>query len=161
MDEKKSCAFQMNTGNRNDKFYNTFVVSLPLSLNLYEKGTADKIKHLFEKLVQMYMPFGGVYFKQSVISKIRKFFKRELPTTIHWMNYWSEGILCEIGMERIQKIINEYPGISFSKGVLSIRDTALNIEKEDIKFHSELQKQLFLKRNVFLGIYNNMAVRLL
>lgn len=74
------------------------------------------------------------------------------------MNYWSEGILCEIGMERIQKIINEYPGISFSKGVLSIRDTALNIEKEDIKFHSELQKQLFLKRNVFLGIYNIIRI---
>ena len=158
MDEKKSCAFQMNTGNRNDKFYNTFVVSLPLSLNLYEKGTADKIKHLFEKLVQMYMPFWGCISNKALSRKYGSFLNGELPTTIHWMNYWSEGILCEIGMERIQKIINEYPGISFSKGVLSIRDTALNIEKEDIKFHSELQKQLFLKRDVFLGIYNIIRI---
>ncbi len=119
---------------------------LRIKLNIYLKNLYRCICHL-----------GGISNK-ALSRKYGSFLNGELPTTIHWMNYWSEGILCEIGMERIQKIINEYPGISFSKGVLSIRDTALNIEKEDIKFHSELQKQLFLKRNVFLGIYNIIRI---
>lgn len=59
MDEKKSCAFQMNVGNKNNKFYNTFIIDLPLSLNLYDKKIADTIRNLFEKLVKSYMPYWG------------------------------------------------------------------------------------------------------
>ena len=47
-------------------------------------------------------------------------------------------------MERIQKIVDGNSAIIFQKGILSIKDTALDVDKaEDIIFHDELQKHLF------------------
>ena len=43
MDEDNSCGFRVRAGNKIDKFYNTFIVNLPLALNLYDKKTADMI----------------------------------------------------------------------------------------------------------------------
>lgn len=69
-----------------------------------------------------------------------------MPTTVHWMNYWSESIIKAVGMEKIQKTVEENSIISFQKGILSIRDTALDVNKEeDLRFHDELQKQLGLR----------------
>lgn len=39
-DENASCAFLMSVGNKNDKFYNTFIIDLPLSWNLCDKNAA-------------------------------------------------------------------------------------------------------------------------
>lgn len=57
-----------------------------------------------------------------------------MPTTIHWVNYWSEDIVNEIGMERIQRIqriLEKKPEISFRQGILLMKETALDINKED------------------------------
>ena len=46
MDEEDSCTFQMRAGNKNEKFFNTLIVNLPLSLNLYDEKTAEEISNL-------------------------------------------------------------------------------------------------------------------
>lgn len=49
-----------------------------------------------------------------------------------------------IGMEKIHRIMNETPVISFQNGILTIKDTALDLDKEDdVRYHGELQKQFF------------------
>lgn len=145
MDEKKSCAFQMNVGNKNNKFYNTFIIDLPLSLNLYDKKIADTIRNLFEKLVKSYMPYWGCISNKVLSRKYGKFLEGNRPTTVHWMNYWSEDIIEMIGMEKIQKMVDRSSIISFQKGVLSIKDTAFDVDKEeDLKYHDELQNYLFM-----------------
>ena len=144
MDEKDSCVFQMIVGNKNDKFYNTLIINLPLSLNLYDKETADIIRLLFEKLVSSYMPYWGCISNKALSRKYGKYLEGNIPTKVHWINYWSEDIIGEIGMERIQKIVDGNSAIIFQKGILSIKDTALDVDKaEDIIFHDELQKHLF------------------
>lgn len=145
MDEEDSCTFQMRAGNKNEKFFNTLIVNLPLSLNLYDEKMAGKISNLFEKLVQAYMPYWGCVSNKVLSRKYGQYLEENLPTTIHWINYWSEDITSAIGMEKIHKIIDKYPIISFKKGILSINDTALDVDKEDdIRFHDNLQKQLLL-----------------
>ena len=48
-------------------------------------------------------------------------------------------------MEKVQKIVDVNPTISFENGILLIKNTAFNTENDDdMKFHEELQKQLFL-----------------
>lgn len=148
MNEKDSCAFQMNVGNKNDKFYNTFIMDLPLSCNLYNKKTADTIRNLFEKLVQSFIPFWGCISNKILSRKYGKLLEGNLPTTVHWMNYWSEDIIRTIGMEKIQEMVDENSGFSFHKGILTIKDTAFDVDnEEDLKFQAGLQKYLFSADN--------------
>lgn len=146
MNENDSCAFQMKVGNKNDKFYNTLIINLPLSLSLYDEKTADMIRILFEKLTQVYIPYWGCISNKALSRKYGKYLEGNLPTTVHWMNYWSEDIINTIGIRKIQKVVDENSMVSFQKNILTIQDVALDIEKEDdVRFHDRLQKQLFLQ----------------
>ena len=145
LNEQNSCGFEIITGNKNEKFYNVLIVKLPLSYNLYEKETAAIIRDLFEKLVQVYKPFWGCISNRALSRKYGKLLEGNLPTTVHWINYWSEDIICTIGMDKIQNVVDENITVSFKRGIFSINETALDIEKEeDIRYHDLLQKQLFL-----------------
>lgn len=145
LSEQNSCGFEIIAGNKNEKFYNVLIINLPLSLNLYDKQTADMIKNLFERLVSSYMPFWGCISNKVLSQKYGKYLEGNLPTTVHWMNYWSEDIIYTIGMEKIQNVVGKNSEISFKSGILSIKETALNVGKEDdIRYHGSLQKQLFL-----------------
>ena len=95
-------------------------------------------------MYESYMPYWGCISNKALSRKYGKYLEGNLPTTVHWINYWSEDIIGEIGMERIQKIVDGNSAIIFQKGILSIKDTALDVDKaEDIIFHDELQKHLF------------------
>ena len=141
--EENSCGFQMSTGNKNGKFFNTLIIHLPLSINLFEEKMAAEIGKLFEKLVQIYMPYWGCVSNRVLSRQYGKFLEGNLPTTVHWINYWSEDIIRTIGMEKIQKVLDKNTVLSFQNGIFSIRNTALDMEKEDdVSYHEELQKQL-------------------
>lgn len=145
MNEKEACSFQMKVGNKNEKFYNTLIIHLPLSLNLYDKKTAEMISVLFEKLVQAYMPYWGCISNRALSRQYGKYLEGTLPTTVHWMNYWSEDIVRTIGMKKIEKIIDINPIITFKNGILSIKKTALDVDnQDDNRLHGELQKRLLL-----------------
>ena len=144
MDEKNACAFSLTAGNKYEKINNVLIVDLPLSYNLYEKETADIISDLFGKLVQVYKPFWGCISNRALSRKYGKFLEGNLPTTVHWINYWSEDIIGTIGMEKIQNLIDKNTMGTFKNGILSIKDTALNVEKEqDVKLHVEMHEHLF------------------
>ena len=144
LDKKDSCSFEILAGNKEEQFYNSIIVDLPLSLNLYDKEIADTIKNLFKMLVQTYMPFWGCISNEILSDKFEKFLEGNVPTMVHWMNYWSEDMIQEIGMERIQKCLEQNTGISFEKGILTIKDTAIDVNQEiDMEFFNELQTCLF------------------
>ena len=146
MKEQDACSFQMRVGNRNDKFYNTLVVSLPYSVNVFDEEVSVIICGLFEKLVQAYHPFWGCVSNKALSIKYGKYLEGNLPTTVHWINYWSEDIIGAIGREKIQKIMEKNAIIFFKDGIFKVRNTALDMDKDDdIIFHSVLQTQLFLQ----------------
>ena len=145
MNEEDSCGFEVWTGNKSEKFHNTLIINLPLSMNLYDEKTAKKIISLFETLVQTYAPYWGCISNKVLSRKYGKYLVGNLPTTIHWLNYWSEDIIQAIGVKNIQKTVDANPEISFENGIMLIRNTAIDVEKEDdLKFHDKLQKQLSL-----------------
>lgn len=142
---QNSCSYEIIAGNKNEKFYNVLIINLPLSLNLYDKKMADMIRNLFEKLVQSYATYWGCISNKALSRKYGKFIERNLPTTVHWINYWSEDIIGAIGMNKIQNVVDKNTMSTFKTGILSIKETALDIEKEDdIRLHAEFHKQLFL-----------------
>lgn len=145
MDEKDSCTFQMRAGNKNEKFYNTLIINLPLSLDVYNEKIAEEISILFKKLMQAYIPYWGCISNKLLSRKYGKLMESNLPTTVHWLNYWSEDTIRTIGMEKILRIVDENPLVTFKSGIFSIKDTALDVNKEeDIRYHNKLHKQLFL-----------------
>lgn len=86
--------------------------------------------------------------KLMMSRKYGKLLEGNLPTTVHWMNYWSEDIIRTIGMEKIQEMVDENSGFSFHKGILTIKDTAFDVDnEEDLKFQAGLQKYLFSADN--------------
>lgn len=144
--EQDSCGFGITAGNKKEKFYNTLNINLPLSLNLYNKKMAREISNLFEKLVQVYTPYWGCISNKALSRKYGKYLDGNLPTTVHWLNYWSEDIIQAVGLEKVRKIVDENSTISFRNAILQVKDTAFDISKEeDVKFHDFLQTQLFCK----------------
>lgn len=147
MVEENSCSILMQAGNKNEKFYNTLLIDLPLSFDLYDEKTADKIRCLFKSLVEAYKPYWGCISNKVLSRKYGRFLEGNMPVTLHWMNYWSEDIICMTGMKKIQKIVDENANISFQDGILSISNIALDANKEEeIRYLNKLQKQLFLHR---------------
>ncbi|MBQ9935242.1 MAG: hypothetical protein IJO70_05270 [Lachnospiraceae bacterium] len=144
MSEHNSCSFEITVGNKNERFYNTIIINLPVSLNYFEIRTTDMIRELFGKLVQVYRPYWGCVSNKILSRKYGKFLDGDLPTTVHWMNYWSENIISKIGEDKIQKIVDENSMLTFEEGRLFIKDTAFDIENyEDVSYHEFLHKQFF------------------
>lgn len=142
---QNSCGFEIIAGNKNEKFYNVLIVNLPLSLNLHDKKNANMVKDLFKKLAQSYMPYWGCVSNKALSRKYGKFLDGNMPTTVHWINYWSEDIIGTVGIEKIQNVVDNNITSTFKNGILSIKETTLDIEKEDdIRLHAEIHKQLFL-----------------
>ena len=147
-EEKESFSYQLTVGNRDTRFYNTLIVSIPISIDLYDAKCATKIIEMFEKMVACFKPFWGCISNKAISKKYKKFMEGDLPTTVHWVNYWSDNIINKIGREKIEKIINETPRISLKNGIFKIKDTALNAENEiDINFLKKIEYQLALKNN--------------
>lgn len=147
--KEEACSIEMTVGNRNEKLYNTIIINLPISFDVYEKKNGKMIGELFESMTKIYKPFWGCVSNKSLSRRYGKFLQGNIPTTIHWINYWSEDIINVIGREKINKIVESNPEILFKKHILSIKDTAIDVDKEeDIIFQNELQKKFFDKKDI-------------
>lgn len=137
-----SCGFEVVAGNKNERFYNVLIINLPLSLNLYDAKRAGMITGLFEKLVRLYLPYWGCVSNKALSRKYKKFLEGDVPTTVHWVNYWSEHIVGIIGREKIESLVGNNT-VSFNGGILTIKGTALDVEKEhDVALHAKVHDRL-------------------
>lgn len=144
LDEECSTLFSMTVGSKFEKLYNVLTVNLSPSLNLYDPNTATMISDLFARLVHVYEPFWGCVSNRTLSRKYGKFLEGNLPTTVHWINYWSESTAYSVGIDKIQKALSDNRGLSFVNGILIMKATALDMNKEeDIQYHAELHKALF------------------
>lgn len=73
---------------------------------IHDSQMAAIISDLFEKLVQTYKPFWGCISNKALSRKYGKFLDGNMPTTVHWMNYWSEDIIGTVGMKKIPDVVD-------------------------------------------------------
>ena len=143
INDHESCGFEITVGNKNESFFNTIIVNVPLALNLYTKKDADMISSLFQKLVLAYRPYWGIVSNKVLSRKYGKHLNEGLPATVQWINYWSPAIINKIGMEKIHTVLEKNRNLKYIDGILSIKETALDMTKEeDIRLQDELQKTL-------------------
>lgn len=142
--EEHSCNISMRTGNQIEQINNTLIIDLPLSYDVTDVQMATIISDLFRKLVHIYKPFWGCISNKVLSRRYGKFLDGNMPTTVHWMNYWSEEVVETVGIKKIENVVNKNTTSTFESGILSIKETAFDIEKEeDIRLHAEIHKQLF------------------
>ena len=143
MNENDSCAIQMRTGIKNKKFYNTLIINLPVSTNVFGERDAEMIREMFQYLVLKYEPFWGCISNKKISRKYGKLWENDLPVAIHWGNYWSKETVESIGQEKIGGMIHENPQASFENGILFIKDTALDVNNhKDMDYCDKWQRRL-------------------
>lgn len=129
-------------------------IYIPESVNLYDEADVKIIIDMFEKAVDIFKPFYGCVSNVRIYNKhiARKnsgqppFIYKGKPSTVHWLNYWSEEIADCIGFDKIKKVLDEHRQISFDSGIFKIKNCALDAENEsDMEFHKLLDRELGLR----------------
>lgn len=145
MDDEKSCGISLKVGNKDQRFVNTLIVDLPIFLDLKNNNNIEIIKLLFRMLVLEFKPNWGCVLNRALTRKYGKYVKDGLPSTIHWINYWSEEIINRFGADRLENFINDSITVSqIDKGVFSISEKALLSDVEDdVVLQDKLHNKLF------------------
>lgn len=142
-DDEESCSIKITTGITNANFVNSFILDLPIGFDLYNKVNADLIRNLFRSLINIYTPFFGCVSNKVLTRKYGAHLKNDKPAIVHWLNYWSESIVEKIDNKKIKSVLQENEQITFSNGVFSIKETALDMNNEkDLEYQEYLQKEL-------------------
>lgn len=93
--------------------------------------------------ISIYSPYWGCISNKVLARKYGRYLEGYCPTNVHWINYWSDIIIQAIGIEKVLKLVEMNPGVSFQNGILLIRNTAPDMDREDdARFYDELQRQL-------------------
>lgn len=144
-DEKSAYSYQLTVGNKDERFYNTFIVNIPITSNLFDEEEANNIYNIFCNLVFKFKPFWGCISNKTISRRYGTYMNEGKPTCVHWINYWSEDIIDRVGLNKIRDICDLYPQINMNHGILKIKNTAFDVQnKNDMDFYNELANQLEL-----------------
>lgn len=143
LNELESFSFQLVVGNKCDKFYNTLVITIPSKVDLYDEITANTICEMFRQSVIHFKPFWGCVCNKSFSQKYDGFLKNGKPTTVHWLNYWSNEIVDRIGIDIVIKTLDNNKQILWESGIYKIRKFPINVDDNvDMEYHKQLEQQL-------------------
>lgn len=145
MDDEKSCGISLKVGNKDQRFVNTMIVDLPIIFDLCNNNNIEIIKSLFEMLVFEFKPYWGCVLNRALTRKYGKYVKDGLPSTIHWINYWSDEIINKFGADRLDDFIKKSKTVSkIADGIFSISEKALSSDNsDDVILQDELHNSLF------------------
>lgn len=104
LDDDKSAGISMKLGNSNPKFSNTLVISLPFELEMNSNDVTTRLKTLFVSLIEILNPYWGAVVNAKNANRYDGYWKDNVPTTVHWLNFFGADIVKKIGMKRIEKV---------------------------------------------------------
>lgn len=143
-DENECVGFQATVGTRNDRFYDVLIVNLPDGL-LYAKKNRQMICELFRIAVKEFRPFWGCITDLSFFHQFSDFVDQGKPTTVHWVNYWSNEIVSDVGEQCLSTIFSQY-SITMKNGVFMTSCEPLDIAvAKNLEFIMGLNKKMRLE----------------
>jgi hypothetical protein len=145
---KDSAGINITIGMSNTKFVNSFIVHLPLTLDIIDEHTSERLITLFKKSVILFDPYWGSIVNSFTLDRlgIERYHDKEKPTSIHWVNFWDNATIEKIALERIQKApLNFVEKIDDKGYILVLQKTPIDDNSEqDIEFQKEVNKILGL-----------------
>ena len=149
--DEESFDYFLKVGSKCKDSHDTLIIDIPIVVNLYDKDGAKLIEDMFKKVVVAFKPFWGcvanryIYNKHFVVKDHSSYIYKGKPSTVHWLNYWSDEIINCIGVDQIQKVLNLHQQLYFKGGIFKIKDCALDVnDKLDMEFHRQLDMELGL-----------------
>ena len=143
MTEVDSCSIKMTVGNKVPQFYNTLIVDFPFLFDIDNTESAKSVYAMFETLVKCFRPFWGCVSNAQLSRQFGGFIADGIPTTVHWINYWSPEIVNSIGEAKIQDALRELPDATLNDGILIVREKPFDIEdKVSVEYHQLCYKRI-------------------
>ncbi len=138
--EDDSASISLLVGASNSCTTNSLIVNLPLTLPVYESSDInDKLISTFKECVEIFDPFWACIGNNVNVRRFDGYWRDDLPTAIHWVNYFGNGICKIFGDKKIESA----PTSSIEKFhlgyIVKLKDSPLNDEIED---DIELQKKV-------------------
>lgn len=84
-----------------------------------------------ELCVETFKPFWGCVSNGQNAREYGQYLVDGKPSTVHWINYWSDSICKQIGMKKIKKVCEQNNQISFQDHFFRIKETPLDTTCED------------------------------
>lgn len=142
----KSASISLSIGNRNPKFVNSCIIEMPLDLEVFSNNESKNLADIFYECVKTFHPFWGCISNDQNARKYGRFLIDHKPSSVHWINYWSDSICKQIGMKRINEVIKYNDKISFHDNFFRIKDIPLDMNCEaDMKLQTTINSMLRLE----------------
>lgn len=118
--ESESLSFCATIGNQSSQFYDTIIINFP-------DGFFDEFEHVtvfadvFKQCTRIFQPYWGCIADTAFFQKGQGLLPTCMPSSVHWINFWSDPIFDGIGRKRIIIVLSvkatqiKFPFKSFSQ----------------------------------------------
>ena len=103
LDSLCSCSFLLHIGSGHTRLTDSVLIKFPLCWNWQNSDVITQIEKLFMELVKLFCPYWGCVANLGLTNE-KKYVVDEMPTTLHWLNFFSESALKKIGPKKLQAI---------------------------------------------------------
>lgn len=117
--ESESLSFSATIGNQSSQFYDTIIINFP-------DGFFDEFEHVtvfadvFKQCTRIFQPYWGCIADTAFFQKGQGLLPTCMPSSVHWINFWSDPIFDGIGRKRIMNVFSQYD-IVIENGVFMIQ----------------------------------------
>ncbi len=140
LENKKSFGYQILVGNKDKRFNNSIVISIPLGFDCYNSDNYNLIFNLFVKLSKAFNPYWGCIANKIISDQYNSFIDNKKPTTFYWVNYFDEDLQNIIGIEKIYESLSVFPNIRFKDNILSLQKVPINaFNKSEMDYHHQVE----------------------
>ena len=136
---KDAAGISISVGKTHPDFINTVVVNLPQSLSVHDLLVAEKLIQIFKKCIEIFDPYWGCIGNNINVQRFNGFWKENLPTTIHWVNFFGKDIVNQLGVRKIEQA-PIYKTETLGDGYfIRLKENPIKDDsKEDINIQSEM-----------------------
>ena len=113
---RESIGFLSTFGAKSKRVTNVFIVNFKDLIDLQDKEEVLKMEVLFKQAIQVFQPYWGGVLSSLSSDKLREMNIQCYDNLVHWMNYYDENFVQEIGEERIRDFLQEFPSASYEVG---------------------------------------------
>lgn len=104
LDDDKSSGISMHLGSCFPRIKNTLVVNISYSLDILQDiDVADRVFKVFKDCCKIFNPFWGCIANEVNKKRYSGYINNNLPTTVHWLNYWGIDTVNQVGEVKIQE----------------------------------------------------------
>jgi hypothetical protein len=130
--EDDSAGISILVGVRDQKFINTFIVNLPLSLPIYsDYEMNNKLIRTFKECIKIFDPYWACISNSVNLRRFEGYWVEQSPTTIHWVNYFDDKLSQILGAEKIT-LAQTSSKYQFHQGnLLILKNKPINDEQEE------------------------------